>query len=113
MKQINNALLLNFAYAKFYDFLVKYPSPMNISYLWNFGMMSGIYLVIQIITGLFLSMFYSPHIDIAFDSVEYIMRDISYGWLIRYLHSNGASFFFLYCIHSHAARIILRFIFSS
>ena len=55
MKQINNALLLNFAYAKFYDFLVKYPSPMNISYLWNFGMMSGIYLVIQIITGLFLS----------------------------------------------------------
>lgn len=103
MNSISNTLLINFAYNKFYDFLVKYPSPMNINYLWNFGIMSGVYLVIQIITGLFLTMFYTPHVDFAFDSVEYIMRDISYGWLIRYLHSNGASFFFL-IVYMHLLR---------
>lgn len=103
MKGINNVLLVNFIYHKFYSYLVKYPTPMNISYLWNFGAMSGLYLIIQIITGLFLTMFYTPHIDDAFNSVEHIMRDISYGWLIRYLHSNGASFFFL-VVYVHILR---------
>jgi len=103
MKGINNILLLQFAYHKFYSYLVKYPTPMNISYLWNFGSLAGVYLVIQIVTGLFLTMFYTPHIDYAFDSVEHIMRDISYGWLIRYLHSNGASFFFL-VVYLHILR---------
>lgn len=94
MYKTSNLLFLNFVYSKFYSYLVKYPSPMNLNYLWNFGSMAGIFLVIQIVTGLFLTMFYTPHIDYAFNSVEHIMRDISYGWLIRYLHSNGASFFF-------------------
>lgn len=94
MYKTSNILFLNFVYSKFYSYLVKYPSPMNLNYLWNFGSMAGIFLVIQIVTGLFLTMFYTPHIDYAFNSVEHIMRDVSYGWLIRYLHSNGASFFF-------------------
>jgi ubiquinol-cytochrome c reductase cytochrome b subunit len=103
MYKISNLLFLNIGYSKFYSFLVRYPSPMNISYLWNFGAMSGLFLVIQIVTGLFLTMFYTPHIDYAFNSVEHIMRDISYGWLVRYLHSNGASFFFL-VVYIHMLR---------
>jgi ubiquinol-cytochrome c reductase cytochrome b subunit len=74
--------------------LVDYPVPPNITYLWNFGVLAGICLVLQIVTGVFLAMFYIPNIDYAFDSVEYIMREVNYGWLIRYIHANGASFFF-------------------
>jgi ubiquinol-cytochrome c reductase cytochrome b subunit len=97
---MSNVLFLNFVYSKFYSYLVKYPSPMNLNYMWNFGSIAGLFLIIQIVTGLFLTMFYTPHIDYAFNSVEHIMRDISYGWLIRYLHSNGASFFFL-IVYAH------------
>lgn len=100
MYKISNVLFLNFVYSKFYSYLVKYPSPMNLNYMWNFGSIAGLFLIIQIVTGLFLTMFYTPHIDYAFNSVEHIMRDISYGWLIRYLHSNGASFFFL-IVYAH------------
>lgn len=67
----------------------------NISYSWMWGSLSGIFLVIQIVTGLFLSMHYAPDTNLAFLSVEHIMRDVPHGWLIRYMHSNGASFFFL------------------
>ena len=63
--------------------------------MWNFGSLSGITLVIMIITGIVLSMHYTAHIDYAFDSVERIMRDVNHGWLIRYIHMNGASFFFI------------------
>jgi len=83
--------------------LIDYPVPANISYLWNFGVLAGICLGIQIVTGIFLAMFYVPNIDLAFNSVEYIMRDINYGWLIRYIHANGASFFFT-CIYIHMFR---------
>lgn len=100
MYKMSNVLFLNFVYSKFYSYLVKYPSPMNLNYMWNFGSIAGLFLIIQIVTGLFLTMFYTPHIDYAFNSVEHIMRDISYGWLIRYLHSNGASFFFL-IVYAH------------
>ncbi|MBY0355766.1 MAG: cytochrome b/b6 [Rickettsiales bacterium] len=75
--------------------LVDYPTPRNLSYWWNFGSLAGICLVIQILTGVFLAMNYTAHIDYAFDSVERIMRDVNYGWLMRYLHANGASMFFL------------------
>ena len=75
--------------------LVDYPTPKNLSYWWNFGSLAGITLVIMIATGVFLAMHYTPHVDYAFDSVERIMRDVNYGWLIRYLHMNGASMFFL------------------
>ncbi|HLJ64964.1 MAG TPA: cytochrome b N-terminal domain-containing protein [Stellaceae bacterium] len=75
--------------------LNDYPTPRNLSYWWNFGSLAGIALVIMIITGVFLAMDYTPHVDLAFDSVERIMRDVPYGWLLRYIHMNGASFFFV------------------
>ena len=75
--------------------LNEYPTPKNLNYMWNFGSLSGIALVTMIITGIVLSMNYTPHVDYAFDSVERIMRDVNHGWLIRYIHMNGASFFFI------------------
>jgi len=79
--------------------IIDYPTPINLNYLWSFGSMAGLCLVIQIVTGIFLAMHYTPHIDLAFDSVEHIMRDVQNGWLIRYTHANGASMFFIvvYC----------------
>jgi len=74
---------------------VEYPTPINFNNLWNFGAMAGICLGIQILTGVFLAMHYTPHVDYAFLSVEHIMRDVNYGWLLRYMHANGASFFLL------------------
>lgn len=75
--------------------LKEYPTPKNLNYLWNFGSLAGITLIIMILTGIFLAMHYVPHVDKAFDSVERIMRDVQYGWLIRYIHVNGASMFFI------------------
>lgn len=75
--------------------LIDYPTPINLNYFYGFGSLAGIMLVIQILTGIFLAMHYTPHIDLAFNSVEHIMRDVNNGWLIRYIHANGASFFFL------------------
>jgi ubiquinol-cytochrome c reductase cytochrome b/c1 subunit len=77
------------------DHLVNYPTPRNLSYWWNFGSLAGIVLVIMIVTGVVLAMHYTPDANLAFDSVERIMRDVNYGWLIRYIHMNGASMFFL------------------
>jgi quinol-cytochrome oxidoreductase complex cytochrome b subunit len=93
--KLSNILFADFAVRKFYSYLIYYPSPMNLNYFWNFGFMSGIFLIIQFVSGIFLSMFYTPEVDHAFASVQHIMRDINYGWLIRYMHSNGASFFFI------------------
>lgn len=75
--------------------VIDYPSPINLNYFYGFGSLAGIMLVIQILTGIFLAMHYTPHIDLAFNSVEHIMRDVNNGWLIRYTHANGASFFFI------------------
>nr|WAU48208.1 cytochrome b [Agriades orbitulus] len=83
--------------------LIDLPSPSNISSLWNFGSLLALCLIIQIITGLFLTMYYSANINLAFFSVNYICRDVNYGWLIRTLHANGASFFFI-CIYIHIGR---------
>jgi quinol-cytochrome oxidoreductase complex cytochrome b subunit len=74
--------------------LYEYPTPRNLSYWWNFGSLSGIMLVVMIVTGIFLAMQYTPHAALAFDSVERIMRDVDYGWMLRYAHMNGASMFF-------------------
>src|SRR5262245_56395023 len=74
--------------------LRAYPTPKNLSYWWNFGSLAGITLVIMIITGITLAMHYTPDAGAAFDSVEHIMRDVNYGWLIRYLHTTGASMLF-------------------
>lgn len=73
----------------------KYPAPKNLNYFWNFGSLAGFMLVVMIVTGIFLAMSYTPHVDHAFQSVERIMRDVNSGWLLRYLHANGASFFFI------------------
>jgi ubiquinol-cytochrome c reductase cytochrome b subunit len=85
------------------SYLVDSPEPSNISYLWNFGSLLGTCLIIQILTGAFLAMHYTPHVDFAFNSVEHIMRDVNNGWIIRYTHANVASFFFIF-VYMHIAR---------
>nr|AXS64987.1 cytochrome b [Cucujoidea sp. 4 KM-2017] len=83
--------------------LIDLPSPSNINTLWNFGSLLGLNLMIQIVTGLFLAMHYCPNIEIAFNSVSHICRDVNFGWMIRTLHANGASFFFI-CLYLHVGR---------
>nr|YP_009725102.1 cytochrome b [Rotunda rotundapex]QGW14823.1 cytochrome b [Rotunda rotundapex]WAR64279.1 cytochrome b [Rotunda rotundapex] len=83
--------------------LIDLPTPSNISSWWNMGSLLALCLMIQIITGLFLTMYYTANIDMAFYSVNYICRNVNYGWMIRTLHANGASFFFI-CIYLHIGR---------
>nr|YP_009326951.1 cytochrome b [Somanniathelphusa boyangensis]ANK36787.1 cytochrome b [Somanniathelphusa boyangensis] len=83
--------------------LIDMPLPSNISTFWNFGSLLGLCLIIQIATGLFLSMHYIPHIDLAFSSISHICREVNYGWLLRTVHANGASFFFI-CLYIHIGR---------
>nr|UEK75569.1 cytochrome b [Dideoides latus] len=83
--------------------LVDLPTPSNISVWWNFGSLLGLCLMIQILTGLFLAMHYTADINMAFNSVDHICRNVNYGWLLRTLHANGASFFFI-CIYLHVGR---------
>lgn len=83
--------------------VIDLPAPANISTLWNFGSLLGLCLVIQIVTGLFLAIHYTAHVDLAFSSVAHICRDVNYGWLLRTLHANGASFFFI-CLYIHTGR---------
>jgi len=90
IKHINNAL-------------IDLPAPNNISIIWNYGSLIGLCLVIQIITGLFLSIHYVSHVDLAFSSVAHISRDVNYGWIIRSIHTNGASIFFLF-LYIHTGR---------
>lgn len=87
----------------FNSYVVDSPQPANISYLWNFGSLLALCLIIQILTGAFLAMHYTPNVDLAFNSVEHIMRDVNNGWLIRYTHANVASFFFIF-VYMHIAR---------
>ena len=83
--------------------LVDLPAPINISAWWNFGSLLGVCLVVQILTGLFLAIHYTADINLAFNRVNHICRDVNYGWLLRTLHANGASFFFI-CIYLHIGR---------
>lgn len=85
------------------SYMVDSPQPANISYMWNFGSLLGLCLGIQIITGVTLAMHYTPNVDLAFASVEHIMRDVNYGWLLRYMHANVASFFFIF-VYLHIGR---------
>jgi ubiquinol-cytochrome c reductase cytochrome b/c1 subunit len=82
---------------------MTFPTPKNLNYLWTFGGILTICLVIQLITGIVLAMHYTPHTSMAFDSVEHIMRDVNYGWLIRYVHATGASMFFI-AVYIHMLR---------
>lgn len=83
--------------------LVDLPAPSNISSWWNFGSLLGLCLILQIATGIFLSIHYTADTTMAFDSVNHICRDVNYGWILRTLHANGASFFFI-CIYLHVGR---------
>jgi len=83
--------------------LIDLPSPSNIRSLWNFGSLLGLCLIIQILTGLFLAIHYCANIDLAFNSVVHICRDVNFGWIIRTIHANGASFFF-FCLYIHVGR---------
>lgn len=86
-----------------HDHIVSYPTPSNINYFWSFGSLASMCLGIQILTGIFLAMHYTPHVANAFNSIEHIMRDVNNGWFIRYLHANGASLFFA-TVYIHMAR---------
>ena len=101
--KFNNLLILNFISYIFKSYLIRYPAPKNIGYFWNFGVLSVFFFFVQFISGFFLAMFYTPNIEYAFFSIEYIMNDIHFGWLIRYIHANGASFFF-FVIYIHLLR---------
>jgi len=85
------------------SYVVDSPQPANISYLWNFGSLLGVCLIIQILTGSFLAMHYQAHVDFAFSSVEHIMRDVNAGYIVRYCHANVASFFFIF-VYAHIGR---------
>lgn len=87
------------------SYLIDSPQPSSINYWWNLGSLLGLCLVIQIASGIFLAMHYSSHIELAFDSVEHIMRDVNAGWAIRYAHANGASFFFI-CLYLHIGKAL-------
>src|SRR5499427_2199004 len=82
---------------------VAYPTPRNLNYWWTFGGILAFMLAVQIITGIVLVMHYTPNVDLAFNSVEYLMRDVNFGWLLRYLHANGAAMFFL-AVYIHMFR---------
>lgn len=83
--------------------LIDYPTSSNLNYFWGFGSLAGICLTLQLLTGIFLAMHYTAHVSLAFNSIEHIMRDVNNGWLIRYIHSNGASMFFL-VVYTHIGR---------
>ena len=89
--------------ALFDSHIVSYPTPINLNYAWSFGSIAGLCLVIQILSGIFLAIHYTPHLDYAFASVEHIIRDVKYGWFLRYLHANTASFFF-FVVYAHMFR---------
>jgi ubiquinol-cytochrome c reductase cytochrome b subunit len=93
----------NFLFEFVYHIIFFYPVSSNLSYFWNFGIFALVILGIQIITGIGLAMHYIPNVMLAFDSIEHIMRDVNYGWLLRYIHSNGASFFF-FTVYIHIFR---------
>lgn len=86
-----------------HNHLVAYPTAANGRYMYRFGSLRGMVLVIQLVTGIFLAMHYTPHVDYAFRRVEHIMRDVNNGWLMRYLHANGARFFFI-MVYIHVFR---------
>jgi quinol-cytochrome oxidoreductase complex cytochrome b subunit len=87
------------------EHLVYYPTPVHFNYMWSFGSLAGIFFLLQLITGSLLAMHYTPHVDFAFSSVEHIMRDLNFGWLFRYIHANGASFFFI-VVYGHIIKAL-------
>nr|AWN56210.1 cytochrome b [Dinocampus coccinellae] len=90
-------------YKELDNFLLNLPTPLNLTILWNFGSLLGVCFMVQLLSGIFLTMHYAPHIDYSFMSIVHIMQDVNYGWLVRMIHMNGASFFFI-CVYIHIGR---------
>jgi ubiquinol-cytochrome c reductase cytochrome b subunit len=105
-------LIKNTYFSEGHKHISSYPTPNNLNYTWSFGFLSGVFLTIQIVTGLFLSMHYTPHADHAFISVENIVRHVPGGWFFKYTHANGASFFFI-VVYAHMARSLYYQAFSN
>jgi ubiquinol-cytochrome c reductase cytochrome b subunit len=102
--QLNKVRLVTYTFLDFLSsHLLYYPTPITLTYAWSFGALAGICLIIQFISGILLSIHYTSNIELAFHSIEYIMRDVPHGWFIRYVHSNGASMFFI-VIYAHIFR---------
>jgi ubiquinol-cytochrome c reductase cytochrome b subunit len=99
MRLLKNAPIISLVY----EHGIAYPTPTNLSYFWNFGIYAMVCLAIQLLTGIFLAMHYTPEQSLAFSSVEHIMRDVNDGWLLRYIHANGASMFFI-VVYMHTLR---------
>lgn len=93
----------NIIFKTFNSLLIDLPTPISISYYWNFGSLLGLCLSIQLLSGIFLAMFYCSDINIAFNSIIYILKDVNYGYILKYCHANGASIFFI-CVYIHIAR---------
>ncbi|CAK7920237.1 putative LAGLIDADG endonuclease (mitochondrion) [[Candida] anglica] len=87
------------------SYLMDSPQPSSMNYWWNLGSLTGLCLVMQMLSGMFLAMHYSSHMELAFSSVEHMMRDVNAGWLMRYMHANGASFFFM-CMYLHIGKAL-------
>nr|AIA77225.1 cytochrome b [Megalyra sp. MM-2014] len=102
-KSMKSIFSLNMIFNIFKSSLIFFPLPISISMWWNFGFLLGVFLMIQIVSGLFLAMHYCPNINMAFFSVVHIIQDVNYGWLIRNIHMNGASFYFI-CMYIHIFR---------
>jgi ubiquinol-cytochrome c reductase cytochrome b subunit len=100
---MKNRLSKNSITAVINNHIIDYPTPLNFNYWWGFGSLAGLCLGVQLVTGIFLAMHYVPNIELAFFSIEHIMRDVNYGWLMRYAHANGASMFFL-IVYLHICR---------
>lgn len=105
LRSFNNILFFNTIARLVHASLVFYPTPAHLAFSFSFGFLSGLFLIIQIVTGVLLTMFYVPHVLLAFDSIQFVMREVNYGFLLRYLHLSGASFFFL-VIYVHMAKAL-------
>jgi len=105
LRSFNNVLFVNTIARLVHASLVFYPTPAHLAFSFSFGFLCGLFLVIQIVTGVLLTMFYVPHVLLAFDSIQFVMREVNYGFLLRYLHLSGASFFFL-VIYVHMAKAL-------
>lgn len=100
-------------FLKFYRMLILHKVPVNLNYAWNAGSMAGICLLSQIVTGLLLTIYYVPSVDLAFYSVDAIMREVENGWWVRYMHANGASFFFFCCLFTFITWYLLWFLYAT
>ena len=100
---MNFFVLIKYLFNFVSNLVIRYPLPKNVGYMWNYGSISAFFFFLQIVTGIFLAMFYTPQVSFAFYSVDDIMHNLYYGWLIRLIHLNSASFFFLF-VYIHMLR---------